>query len=68
MFTEKDYIEYFEALQNAERKMISNMDKILSGISDESTREVVLRIKKDEAGHLKMEDKLLEILQLDIEA
>lgn len=64
MFTEKDYAGYFAALQDAERKMISNLDKILFGISDNNIREVLLSIKEDEFRHLKLEKELISILKL----
>lgn len=62
MFTEKDYLDYFTDLQSAERRMIANMDAILSAISDEKVRAVLSDIRKDEFKHLQLENKLMAIL------
>lgn len=63
MFTEKDYADYFKDLQNAERQMIAGMDSILSDISDDEIKIVLSGIRNDEFRHLRLEDKLLEILE-----
>jgi len=63
MLTEKDYMDFFKDLQNAENQMIANMDEILSAVSDPDIREILSGIRKDEFRHLHQEDMLFAIIE-----
>ncbi|MBN1787661.1 MAG: hypothetical protein JW806_04635 [Sedimentisphaerales bacterium] len=62
MFTEQDYREYFTDLQNAERKMIECIDKILPEISDADVIKTLNTIHSDEFRHLNLEAELFAML------
>lgn len=63
MFTEQDYQSYFVAIQETEKKMISNIDFILSGISNPRIRNILIGIRNVEFKHLQLEDELFAILE-----
>ena len=68
MFTEQDYKNYFAAVQEAEKKMISNIDFILPGISNPLIRNTLISIQKAEFEHLQLVDELFAILKEQIAA
>ena len=63
MLTEKDYMDFFNDLQNAENQMITNMDEILSAVSDPYVRKILSGIRITEFRHLHLEDELFVILE-----
>ncbi|MFA5238426.1 MAG: hypothetical protein WC476_01785 [Phycisphaerae bacterium] len=64
MFTETDYREYFTALKEADEQMRACLEGLLSEVTDTDVREVLSAIKDDEVYHLKLEDELFRILDL----
>ena len=64
MFTETDYKQYFMAIQQAEQKMLSNVSKMISEISDTEMLDVLRNIKRNEISHLELTKELQVCLKL----
>jgi hypothetical protein len=63
MFTEMDYINYFTAIQNAEKAMISGITNILVDLSDSYVIGILEAIRQDEGRHYGLTKELFEILK-----
>jgi len=51
MFTEKDYIDYFESIMLLEQKALEFTEKLASRLGDNEIKEKIEIIKKDEERH-----------------
>lgn len=62
MFTDADYRDYFTAILNADKKMASSLNNIISQLSDRETITVLDGIRQDEINHIKLGQNMLDIL------
>ena len=62
MFTEIDYENYFNAIQQLEEKMLHCVEKIISNISNAELLKILNRIREDEIAHLQLVDELFALL------
>lgn len=62
MFTEIDYDNYFNAIQQIEEKMLQDVEKIISQISDAELLKILNGIREDEIVHLHLVDELFVLL------
>ncbi|MBW8001877.1 MAG: hypothetical protein FVQ80_07615 [Planctomycetes bacterium] len=62
MFTEIDYENYFNAIQQIEEKMLHDVEKIISQTSDAELLEILNGIREDEIVHLHLVDELFALL------
>ncbi|MBN1457054.1 MAG: hypothetical protein JW912_04295 [Sedimentisphaerales bacterium] len=63
MLTEIDYNMYFNALQNTEKEMIRQLDRLLLLVSDPDTAEVLKEIRNDELKHSGLVQELFKVLE-----
>ena len=62
MFSKRDYEGYFQQLAQIEAEMIKAMEGILSDITDEPVRAVLLAILHDEIEHAKLVAQMRELI------
>ena len=63
MFTDKDYIEYFEMIGEKESQMVDFMKRSIEVIEDENIRDSFRRLMGEEETHVSMVQRLMEIVR-----
>lgn len=62
MFSKDDFLDFFDQISELENKMVYHAEELSSYIQDPELLKLVNQIKDDELRHLKILDKIKELV------
>jgi len=63
MFSKEDFMKYFDQISDIEKKMLDNVDELLSLLTTESAVETLEKIRNDEIKHIRIVKKISKLVE-----